>query len=64
MKTLLKFALAVIGGAVTGGGIGSTQQERQLVVKNCLYNQGYKVFNWPWPFEMTQVQSLPSTHRH
>ncbi len=34
-------------GAVTGGvgGAGSTHQERQTVVKNCLRNRGYKVLN-------------------
>lgn len=34
-------------GAVTGGlgGAGSTQQERQVVIKNCLRNKGYKVLN-------------------
>ncbi len=34
-------------GAVAGGvgGAGSTRQERQLVVKNCLRNRGYRVLN-------------------
>ncbi len=34
-------------GAVTGGvgGAGSTHQERQRVVKNCLRNRGYRVLN-------------------
>ncbi len=33
---------AVIGGAK---GAGATQRERDLVVKNCLRNRGYKVLN-------------------
>ena len=48
-------------GAMTGGvgGAGSTHQERQLVVKNCLRNRGYKVLNQPWLIEMTREPSLP-----
>jgi len=34
-------------GAVSGGakGIGATEREKALVVKNCLRNRGYKVLN-------------------
>lgn len=34
-------------GAVTGGarGAAATRRERQLVIKNCLRNRGYKVLN-------------------
>ncbi len=45
-KTLSKLvaALADAGHSVGGNG-AATRQEKQLVVKNCLRNRGYKVLN-------------------